>query len=159
MIEIEFKRFHKQDYADDGYELYVMKNGSDDVLYVGISTRSIWERWFGWNGHITWNRNTIYGESSIGRKIADHLPDSMKWKIQLWTRDDCIEYCKDVLPPNTQRLTIGFIEPFMIQKLSPILNEIYNLHPGEDTTPKSKKELEHEKMLDEIYKSIFEKKK
>jgi hypothetical protein len=35
----------------------------------------------------------------------------------------------------------------------------YNSHPGKDTTPKSKREIEREKDLDEIYKQIFEKKK
>jgi hypothetical protein len=47
----------------------------------------------------------------------------------------------------------------MIQKLSPILNGTYNLRPGKDTTPKSKKEIEREKDLDRIYDEIFNKKK
>jgi hypothetical protein len=47
----------------------------------------------------------------------------------------------------------------MIQKLSPILNDSYNLHPGKDTTPRSKQEIEREKILDDMYKKIFEKKK
>jgi hypothetical protein len=45
----------------------------------------------------------------------------------------------------------------MINKLSPILNVSCNLHPGKDTTPKSKKEIEREKLLDEVYRKIFEK--
>jgi hypothetical protein len=52
---------------------------------------------------------------------------------------------------------IKFIEPFMIQKLSPILNGTYNLRPGMDTTPKSKQEIEREKYIDKIYREIFEK--
>jgi hypothetical protein len=47
----------------------------------------------------------------------------------------------------------------MIQKLRPALNAIYNLHPGKDTTPKSKKEIEREKFLDKMYDQIFNKKK
>jgi len=47
----------------------------------------------------------------------------------------------------------------MIQKLSPILNGSYNTHPGKDTTPKSKQEIEREKILDDVYRKIFEKKK
>ena len=54
MIEIDFESFHNQDYAEEGYSLYVIKNGLGNVLYVGISHLSIWERWFGWNGHILW---------------------------------------------------------------------------------------------------------
>jgi len=46
-----------------------------------------------------------------------------------------------------------------IQKLSPILNGTYNLRPGKDTTPNSKKEIDREKYLDQIYREIFEKRK
>ena len=157
MIEISFEKFHNQDYIEEGYDLYVMKNGLGDVLYVGISTQSIWERWFGWHGHIFWADHAIEGNSAVGQKIVDHLPDSLKWKIQLWTLEDCVNFCKDIVP-SANIPNIAFIEPFMIQKLSPILNGSYNLHPGKDTTPKSKKEIEREKLLDRLYKDIFDKK-
>jgi hypothetical protein len=32
MIEIDFERFHSQDHAEEGYDLYVMKNGLDSLL-------------------------------------------------------------------------------------------------------------------------------
>jgi len=136
-----------------------MKNGLGDVLYVGISTQSIWERWFGFGGHIIWIENgKLFGTSSVGQKIEDHLPDSLNWKIQLWTLEDCIKFCENELPPNIQHWTIKWVESFMIQKLSPILNVSYNLHPGKDTTPKSKKEIEREKLVEKLYREIFEKK-
>jgi len=156
MIEIDFESFHNQNYVEEGYDLYVMKNGLGDVLYIGISNQNIWERWFGWNGHILWVDHVIEGNSAVGRKIVDHLPDSLKWKIQLWTLDDCVNLCRDELP-TTRIPNIGFIEPFMIQKLSPILNGSYNLRPGKDTTPRSNKEIEREKFLNEMYKKIFDK--
>ena len=159
MIEINFEKFHNQNYVEKGYDLYVMKNGLGDPLYVGISTRSIWERWFGWNGHIVWDGNIIYGASAVGQKIEDHLPESLKWKIQLWTLKDCIKFCKHELTVTKHQPDIRFVEPFMIQKLSPILNGTYNLRPGKDTTPKSKKEIEREKYLDKVYDEIFNKKK
>jgi hypothetical protein len=158
MIEIDFEKFHNQDYVERGYSLYVMKNGLDDALYVGISTRSIWDRWFGWNGHMVWDGNIIYGTSAVGQKIEYHLPDSMKWKIQLWALKDCIKYCKHELKVSKRQPDIKFVEPFMIQKLSPILNGTYNLRPRKDTTPKSKKEIEEEKYLDKVYDEIFNKK-
>ena len=40
MIEIDFESFHNQDYIEEGYDLYVVKNGLGDVLYVG-------ETWIG----------------------------------------------------------------------------------------------------------------
>jgi hypothetical protein len=65
MIELSFWNFHEQKYHETGlgYCLYVMKNGSDCVLYVGISVEDVWERWFGGRGHITWDGNVIYGDS------------------------------------------------------------------------------------------------
>jgi len=159
MIEIDFQCFHDQGYEEEGYDLYVMKNGPGDVLYVGISTQSIWDRWFGWNGHIVWEGNIIYGTSAVGQKIEDHLPDSLQWRIQLWTLEDCIKLCKDELRATKRQPDIKFMEPFMIQKLSPILNGTYNLRPGKDTTAKSQKEIQREKLLDEVYKKIFEKKR
>lgn len=156
MIEIDFQDFHDQNYEETGYELYVMKNGLGDVLYVGISKWSIWERWFGWSGHMIWLDDLVTGNTSVGKKIANHLPDSLKWKIQLWTLEDCVNLCKDEFH-NSPSPDISFIEPFMINKLSPILNVSCNIQPGKDTTPKSKKEIEREKLLDEAYRKIFEK--
>ncbi len=158
MLEIDFVKFHDQDYVEEGYELYVMKNGSGDILYVGITTQSIWQRWFGWNGHMVWEDNRIYGISSIGQKIVDHLPDSLNWKIQLWTLEACKTFCKDILPASRRDPTIQFVEPFMIQKLSPILNVTYNLNPGKDTTPMSEREKKREEILDYWYDKIFNKK-
>ena len=155
MIELEFIQFHEQQYPENGYELYVLKNGLGDILYVGISTRSIWERWFGWGGHITWDGAMIYGESAVGQKIENHLPDSLKWKIQLWTLKDCVAFCRNELPGDVLDITIKDVEQAMIRKLSPALNRICNLKPGKDTTPKSQKEIEHERMADRAYGEIF----
>lgn len=156
MIELTFQHFHDHQYLEDGFCLYVIKNRHATVLYVGISTSNIWERWFAFGGHMVWDGKVIYGESLIGVKIEDHLPDSLRWKIQLWTLNDCIQFCSKELPNDTSMLTIHDVEPIMIQKLSPALNVIYNLYPGQDTTPKSKKEIERERYFDEMYKKIFD---
>jgi len=126
MIELDFLQFHEQQYRKRRYELYVLKNGLADILYIGISTSSIWERWFGWGGHMLWNGKIIYGESPIGVKIENHLPDSLNWKIQLWTLNDCIKFCRKELPSHFSEVTIHEIEPIMIRKLSP---------PGMSTAP------------------------
>jgi hypothetical protein len=163
MIELSFWNFHEQNYDENGlgfgYCLYVVKNGTGCVLYVGISTVDVWERWFGWGGHITWDGNMIYGESSIGEKIEKHIPDSLNWKIQLWTLEDCIKFCRTELSSDIFEKTIHDVEPIMIQKLSPALNDTYNLNPGKDTTPKSPKEKELEEKADRLYKEIFNNKK
>ena len=159
MIELDFQQFHDQKYREKRYELYILKNGLGDILYIGISKNDIWQRWFGWGGHMTWDGKVIYGESPVGVKIENHLTDSLHWKIQLWTLQDCVIFCRNELPTDTLEITIHEIEPIMIRKLSPALNGIYNLNPGKDTTPKSQKEIELERKADELYREIFNNKK
>jgi len=76
MIELTLLEFHEQQYREQQYCLYVVKNGNNDILYVGISINNIWERWFAWGSHMTWDGKVIYGESPIGVKVENHLPDS-----------------------------------------------------------------------------------
>jgi hypothetical protein len=157
MIELNFVEFHDQNYVDQGFCLYIVKNEIEGILYIGISTNDIWERWFGWGGHMTWDGKVIYGESLIAKRIESQLPDSLKWIIQLWTLEDCWEFCRHELPPNLAEVTVHDVEPIMIRKLSPALNAIYNLNPGKDTTPKGKNEIEREQLLDPVYKELYDK--
>jgi hypothetical protein len=59
---------------------------------------------------------------------------------------------------DVSTVTIHDVEPLMIRKLSPALNATYNLKPGKDTTPKSRKESELEQKADAAYREIFNKK-
>jgi hypothetical protein len=165
MIELSFKDFHDQSYDDDSYCLYVMKNRLGNVLYVGVSTADVWSRWFGGTGHIPWSGTMLYGNSTIGEKIVNHLPDSWVWKIQLWTLKDCLTFCEMELPDAAFKMTAGEyndavhdVEACMIRRLSPALNRHLNLNPGKDTTPKNKKEIEWEKFVEKMYREIFDKK-
>ncbi len=158
MIELTFKDFYESRYEETGYyDLYIMENGHGEVLYIGISILKIWDRWFGWNGHIYLDNLILIGKSSVGEKIVNNLPDSWQWKIQLWTLEDCVKFCKDEISPTRANYDIKYIEPFMIMKLRPALNIIYNQNPGKDSTPKSKKEREIEALLDKAYYDVFEK--
>ncbi len=165
MIELTFYDFHEhyydileQQFPGVSYQLYVMKNGLGDVLYVGISRDDVWGRWFVGRGHMCWDGNIIYGDSPIGVKIENHLPESLQWKIQLWTLSDCLKFCASRLPDNGAGMSIREIEPFMIQKLRPALNVMYNTNPGKDTTPVSKKEAELVERANKAYSEIFNKK-
>lgn len=157
MIELTFQEFHEQHYQEQQFCLSVVKNARMDILYVGISTNDVWERWFGWGGHMTWDGDVIYDESPIGVKIQNHLPDSLNWKFQLWTLNECIEFCGKELRSDISEVTIHEIEPIMIRKLSPALNLTYNYAPGKDTTTKSRKEKELKQKTDKAYDEIFNK--
>ncbi len=104
-------------------------------------------------------QKVIYGNSPIGVKIEYHLPDSLRWKIQLWTFKDCLKFCRKELSDDTSGMTLQRIEPIMIRKLSPALNIMCNLNPGKDTTPKSRREKELEQRLDAAYDEIFNKRR
>lgn len=155
MLEVTFKEFYEYRFPQDElHELYIMKNGSGEILYIGISSQNIWNRWLGWNGHITEVTGHLVGESLVGRKVVDHLPESWDWRIQLWTMDDCVKYCGEDLNPEG-RYTIQMLEAIMIRKLHPILNISLNPSPGHDTTPTSDREKQRQKELDNAYDKIF----
>jgi len=161
MIEMAFKEFY-QSYGNwpidgKGYSLYVMHNGSGDVLYIGISSDSIWNRWFGGRSHISVNKTEIGGKLNvsvtgidlIGEKIIDHLPESGEWKIQLWDIKEAAEFC------NSRIKAYPFVETDMINKLHSILNVRQNSHPGKDTTPESKAEKKRKKEAEETARRVF----
>lgn len=158
MIELAFSQFYAQEYSDQNYQLYIVYNDHNEVLYVGISTKNIWERWFGYGGHMVWDGKVIYGESPIGMKIEDHLPNSLNWKIQLWTLQDCLDFCIESINGDTDTTTIINIEPLMVQKMHPVLNATYNHSPGKDSTQQSRKERERQQRADKLYNDTFNKK-
>ena len=77
MIEITFEDFHEHNFDEEGFVLYVLKNGLDDALYVGISRNNIWSRWFAFGGHMIWDGKYIIGQSAVGKKILWNLFVSM----------------------------------------------------------------------------------
>jgi hypothetical protein len=141
MIEMTFKEFYESDGIQDDeidYELYLIKNGTGDILYIGITSRSAWGRWFEYGWHMPSGVDE-YFYSLVGRKIFYNFPDAWKWKIQLWTRHDCKEFC------GSSNNRMAMLESEMICKLHPILNKTYNQYPSKDTTPRSQKEIDIDK--------------
>jgi len=51
MIEMTFEDYHQANFTEEGFRLYVLKNGLDDTLYVGISRKNIWNRWFAFGAY------------------------------------------------------------------------------------------------------------
>jgi len=47
LIEVTLERFYNSEYEEQGFCLYIVKNGKNEVLYIGITQQTIWERWFG----------------------------------------------------------------------------------------------------------------
>lgn len=120
MITLTFEQFMKGDYDNRGefHELYVLK-GEGCVLYVGISTVGIWQRWFDYpNSHIA-----LYGSkgmnyrSAAGEAVVKCLPESLNWSIELWTQQDCLKFLD-----NQDLHDLRSIEGWMIDRLRPALN-------------------------------------
>ena len=134
MLEMTFQEFRKGKYPDqdtderpDSYGLYVIKN--DKVLYVGIST-DVWYRWFGSSrAHTPTNiYGDLYGTDYIGREVVENLPQSLRWKVELWNRADCLNYFEIDIPEYyfEERLDFKYFEIQMIRKRSPFLNVQHN---------------------------------
>ena len=150
MITIKFSEFHKGDYEDRGYELYIIKDSDEKAMYIGISRDSIWHRWFGGGpSHMdTDAAGKIYGKSYIGEVIERRLPSSWDWIIELWTRGDCLKACEaEFLGRDIDKIEIESIEPHMIVKFEPLYNVAHGGGRHEDPLTTKK--------LDAIYKDLF----
>jgi hypothetical protein len=127
-----------------------VRDADGQALYIGISTDSIWHRWFGSEtGHMTIGFDgKPHGASHIGQVIENNLPLSWEWKIDLLTEEDCVRILAE--EPNGKDLTkrdIGFLEVDMINRFSPLYNVLHGGGYHEDPTATKK--------LDDDYKKIF----
>jgi hypothetical protein len=124
MLKMTLKKFFKTDIDEGRHELYILKRGSD-VLYIGISERGVWNRWFGrMSGHMMRN---IWGEffpgSQAGRAVIENFPKSWQWTIELWTIQDCAEFLN--IQAGNESIYLHHVEQLMIEKLQPSLNVMH----------------------------------
>jgi hypothetical protein len=126
---LSFSEFYKGQFADDEFELYLLKDTDEKVLYIGISRDSIWHRWFGGGtSHMEVDAaGKIWGKSYVGEAIERGFPKSWEWIIELWTREDCLRTCKSEFSKrNITKVGIELIEPYMIAKFEPLYNVMHN---------------------------------
>ena len=126
MITMTFQKFRDTEWDEGDTVLYVVKRGPE-TLYVGISERGIWNRWFAPRGHMPRN---IYGErfwtSHIGEAVAKHAPQSDKWIVELWSLEDCRKFFQSHNIPN---ISLRYAEKLMIDHLRPRLNSMSAPYP------------------------------
>jgi hypothetical protein len=150
MQSLKFSEFYTGAYADEGFELYIVKDSDAHVMYVGISHKPIWDRWFaGVTSHMDIAPNgKLFGKSHIGSVIERRLPKSMNWTIELWTKKDCFNFLeKEMADRDLERIDIKMLEPFMIEKLNPLYNVLHSGGYQEDPLVTKK--------LDDEYKKLF----
>jgi hypothetical protein len=142
MLKMTLKKFFESDIDEGNHELYILKQ-SRRVLYIGISERGVWNRWFGFRGpHIGRNLwGEMFPNSPAGRAVIENFPKSWKWQFELWTVEDCVKF---LAIPHNDRFTIHHVERLMIEKLKPSLNVTYaNYHADTsdlfDTSDQQKK--------------------
>jgi hypothetical protein len=150
MKSLKLSEFYKGEFADEGYELYFVKDIHEKPIYIGISRDSTWHRWFGGGpSHMDTNAaGKLYGKSYIGEVIARRFPDSWDWVIELWTKEDCLKVCSiEFRDRDPDKIEIDSIEPYMISKFQPLYNVTHGGGRHEDPLTTEK--------LDTIYKSLF----
>ena len=150
MKALLFSHFYRGDYDDLGYELYLIKDFADNVMYIGISRDFIWHRWFdGGTSHMDVDmKGRIYGKSYIGEVVERRFPISWNWIIELWTKEDCLKACVAILSNmNLGEIGIEVIEPYMINKYNPLYNVAHGDGRHEDRLTTKK--------LDALYKRLF----
>jgi integrase len=135
MKSLSFSDFFSGGFDDDGFELYLLKDTNQKVLYIGISRDSIWHRWFGGGtSHMDMDAaGKICGRSHIGEVIEQCFPASWDWIIELWSHGDCLKACEAELSGrDIDKLEIGTIEPYMIVRFRPLYNLAHTGQPHED---------------------------
>jgi hypothetical protein len=150
MNKLTFAEFYKGNYDELGYELYVVKDIEENVMYIGISQQSIWHRWFGCGtSHMEVGfEGMVYGISTIAKVIERRFPLSWNWTIELFTKEDCLNILKDeLIGRNLDGITIKEIEPYMINRFLPLYNATHGGRNQEDPLIT--------KNLDAAYKKIF----
>lgn len=148
MLSLTFKEFMKGNYgekigkyySETDHKLYVIRNG-DDILYVGISKSGIWNRWFGGLGRMKKINGRWWWKDLISREIIEHMPESLKYTIELYSLDELFEIFKDEIgeryTDNAWREAtwrLSDLEAMMIEKLHPALN-VQNNRYGRDPHP------------------------
>jgi hypothetical protein len=123
MLKMTLKKFFETDIDEGNRELYILKKDKR-ILYIGISERGIWNRWFGaMSGHMPRNGwGEFFPGSQAGRAVIENFPKSWEWQIELWAIKDC---CKFLAIPYNERFTIKHVEPLMVEKLRPELNRMH----------------------------------
>lgn len=143
MITLTFKEFaYSEDLIDFGtldLELYVVRN-KQNILYIGISKSGIYRRWFLEHSPHMFS-DTLFGNTRIGIRIYNNLPNSAKWNMDLWSPTDVMEFLeikysweeKDgkyrILDPITESFRlcdIKYLEELMIRYLVPKVNIMGN---------------------------------
>jgi hypothetical protein len=150
MKTLLFSEFYKGNYDEVGYELYLVRDTENNVMYVGISRDSVWHRWFdGGTSHMDSDANgNLYGKSYIGEVIERRFPTSWEWTIELWTKEDCLKICGErIKGRNLHSISIESLEPYMIHKFEPLYNIAHGGGRHEDPLITNK--------LDKLYKDIF----
>lgn len=88
---LAFSTFLNDIDIDGNYNLYIIRH-PNCVLYVGISTNNIWNRWFHMpDSHMrfvqkysgTLEGGKWIGSSPIGMAIQKNFPSSLQWTIEL----------------------------------------------------------------------------
>ena len=119
MIRVKFEDFMHAKYRSGAWSLYVVKDEKERVLYVGISDTGVSDRWFrGSSCHLQANiYGQFYGTSPVGELIAEKMPASLEWTIELWTTTQLINLFR-------RRAPLKELEYMMIEKLNPSLNVV-----------------------------------
>jgi hypothetical protein len=150
MKVLSFLEFFQGQYEDPGFELYIVKDTEGTPMYIGIARGSVWHRWFeGGTSHMERDSSGgLYGKSYIGEVIERRFPVSWKWIIELWTKQDCFEICRQEFTGKMSDLvTIEALEPYFITKYDPLYNVIHGGGRHEDPLTTDR--------LNKIYRDIF----
>ena len=121
-INLTFEQFMNHNYEesnDENFSIYVVKD-QETALYVGMTTRNAFDRWFGWNGHF----RSGTPSSTIAQIIHANKPDSLTWGIELLSDAHIKKYLSERNLNKSCRWKdkVLLAEKSLIQELRPLFN-------------------------------------
>lgn len=127
MLEVSIDDIINGDWAeldpdDLPYCIYVVRE-NETVFYVGKSERSLNRL----EEHFSPSSRRSSG-GAIGKFYRQHIEESHRWKIRLYTLEDCQPYIQHLPAPKRQLLS--YVEIAMIQHFRPCLNVKNNPNPS-----------------------------
>ena len=130
------------------FRIYVFRD-QDFVLYVGKTEQNIIDRI---EEHLGLSHRE---ESHVGQLVADNLPHSLEWCIDLMTLDDCDVFVQHHFAVDHNK-DVRLAEQALIREYSPPLNRESN--PNARPLPRKYLKRKNQRTM-QTYKKVFDDKK
>lgn len=138
MLTMNFKQFIGSedliDYTPNDWKIYIVRDDTKEILYIGIARYGIFRRWFvDPSSHIQRKHGKLLPNDNIGLSLVSNIPESYNWKFDLLSVEEGATYLENFykrdeicfLNEKGQRfmpVDLKYVEDLLIAHLVPYFN-------------------------------------